>query len=196
MLNTAFAWFIGLTRIAKVVIVALSIGGFTALTTSGNGNTPTPANLNTTNTSSSKQNHVTHKTITDTEPIPYDTVENNDSSLAKGARTITTEGVDGERTVRYDVIYTNGVETSRVPISSEVTKDPVDKVIAVGTKTEEPKPSSNCDPNYAGGCVPIANDVDCGGGSGNGPAYFYGTARVIGYDTYGLDRDGDGYACE
>jgi len=57
-------------------------------------------------------------------------------------------------------------------------------------------PKASCDPNYAGACVPIASDVDCGGGSGNGPAYFYGTARVVGSDIYDLDRDGDGIACE
>ena len=59
-----------------------------------------------------------------------------------------------------------------------------------------PAASSSCDSNYSGGCVPIASDVDCGGGSGNGPAYFYGTATVVGVDIYGLDRDGDGIACE
>jgi outer membrane biosynthesis protein TonB len=61
-------------------------------------------------------------------------------------------------------------------------------------KTKKPAPS--CDPNYSGGCVPIASDVDCAGGSGNGPAYFSGTARVTGDDIYDLDRDGDGIACE
>lgn len=60
--------------------------------------------------------------------------------------------------------------------------------------TSNPKPS--CDPNYSGGCVPIASDVDCGGGSGNGPAYFWGTAKVVGIDIYDLDRDGDGIACD
>jgi hypothetical protein len=60
--------------------------------------------------------------------------------------------------------------------------------------TSSPKPK--CDPNYADACVPIASDVDCGGGSGNGPAYFYGTARVVGSDIYDLDRDNDGIACE
>jgi hypothetical protein len=59
-----------------------------------------------------------------------------------------------------------------------------------------PASASNCDPNYSGACVPIASDVDCGGGSGNGPAYLYGTATVVGVDIYGLDRDGDGIACE
>ena len=56
-------------------------------------------------------------------------------------------------------------------------------------------PSSDCDPNYSG-CVPIASDVDCAGGSGNGPAYVKGPVRVIGKDIYKLDYDGDGIGCE
>ncbi|WP_245906000.1 hypothetical protein [Mycolicibacterium palauense] len=51
-------------------------------------------------------------------------------------------------------------------------------------------------PNYAGACVPIASDVDCAGGSGNGPAYVAGPVQVIGTDIYGLDRDGDGVGCQ
>jgi hypothetical protein len=57
-------------------------------------------------------------------------------------------------------------------------------------------PKSNCDPNYTGACVPIASDVDCAGGSGNGPAYVRGPVYVVGRDIYGLDRDGDGVGCE
>ncbi len=56
-------------------------------------------------------------------------------------------------------------------------------------------PSSDCDPHYSG-CVPIASDVDCKGGSGNGPAYVAGPVRVTGDDIYDLDRDKDGQACE
>ncbi len=52
-----------------------------------------------------------------------------------------------------------------------------------------------CDPNYSG-CVPIASDVDCAGGDGDGPAYVSGPIRVIGRDIYHLDGDGDGIACE
>lgn len=54
--------------------------------------------------------------------------------------------------------------------------------------------ASGCDPNYTG-CVPIASDVDCAGGSGNGPAYT-GFTEVIGVDIYGLDADNDGLGCE
>ncbi len=53
---------------------------------------------------------------------------------------------------------------------------------------------SSCDPHYSGR-VPIASDVDCAGGSGNGPAYT-GYTTVIGSDIYDLDSDGDGQACE
>jgi hypothetical protein len=52
-----------------------------------------------------------------------------------------------------------------------------------------------CSPNYSG-CVPIASDVDCAGGSGNGPAYTSGPVTVIGSDIYGLDADNDGIGCE
>jgi hypothetical protein len=44
--------------------------------------------------------------------------------------------------------------------------------------------------------VPIASDVDCAGGGGNGPAYVSGPIRVTGTDKYGLDSDSDGVACE
>lgn len=55
--------------------------------------------------------------------------------------------------------------------------------------------SSSCHPSYDP-CVPVASDVDCAGGRGNGPAYVRGPVRVIGPDVYGLDRDGDGIGCE
>ena len=59
-----------------------------------------------------------------------------------------------------------------------------------------PAPQSSCDPNYSGACVPIASDVDCAGGSGNGPAYVAGPVRVIGSDIYKLDADRNGIGCE
>ncbi|MEM7439222.1 MAG: hypothetical protein AAF393_06455 [Pseudomonadota bacterium] len=59
-----------------------------------------------------------------------------------------------------------------------------------------PGTAQQCDPNYAEACVPIARDVDCKSGSGNGPAYVKGPVVVIGRDIYRLDRDGDKLACE
>jgi hypothetical protein len=54
----------------------------------------------------------------------------------------------------------------------------------------------NCDPNYEGACLdPNSPDYDCEGGSGDGPDYT-GPVQVVGDDPFGLDRDGDGSACE
>ncbi|MFC0158883.1 YHYH domain-containing protein [Mameliella alba] len=60
-----------------------------------------------------------------------------------------------------------------------------------------PRSGSGCHPSYAGICIPAnASDVDCAGGSGNGPVYARGPFQVVGPDVYGLDRDRDGWGCE
>jgi hypothetical protein len=103
---------------------------------------------------------------------------------------VRTNGVPGLRTRTFEVTVAAGVETGRKLVSEVVTRAPVAKVTAVGTREE-----SRCDANYSG-CVPIASDVDCAGGSGNGPAYVRGPITVTGSDIYGLDADHDGIACE
>ncbi|MEV1332315.1 G5 domain-containing protein [Micromonospora costi] len=130
------------------------------------------------------------RTVTETATIKYGQRTVKDPNLAEGKRVVRTKGVNGVRTLTYRVTVTDGVQTGKKLIKSVVTKQPVTQVVAVGTK-----PKSTCDPNYSG-CVPIASDVDCAGGSGNGPAYVSGPVRVIGSDIYDLDRDGDGYACD
>jgi hypothetical protein len=54
---------------------------------------------------------------------------------------------------------------------------------------------TDCHPNYTP-CVPVAEDVDCAGGDGDGPAYVEGPVTVVGEDLYGLDHDGNGTGCE
>ncbi|GIF71964.1 hypothetical protein Asi02nite_14820 [Asanoa siamensis] len=65
----------------------------------------------------------------------------------------------------------------------------------VRTKGVAGQTTRKSDANYSG-CVPVASDVDCPGGDGNGPAYVQGPVKVIGGDIYDLDRDGDGTACD
>lgn len=61
--------------------------------------------------------------------------------------------------------------------------------------TPRPAASSDCTPGYRP-CIPVgATDVDCAGGSGNGPRYT-GRVEVTGDDPYGLDSDHDGVGCE
>jgi hypothetical protein len=57
-----------------------------------------------------------------------------------------------------------------------------------------PRPAGNCHPSYTP-CVPVASDVDCEGGRGDGPRYV-GRVTVTGPDVYRLDDDDDGIGCE
>ena len=54
-------------------------------------------------------------------------------------------------------------------------------VAATVTASSTSAYSAGCDPNYDP-CVPVASDVDCASGSGNGPAYVEGPVTVIGLD--------------
>lgn len=45
-------------------------------------------------------------------------------------------------------------------------------------------------------CIGPGSDVDCLGGSGNGPRYVDGPVYINGSDPYDLDSDGDGVGCE
>lgn len=141
--------------------------------------------------------------VVTTEPVPFAATTVEDGALPSGQQQVTTAGQDGERTLTYRVRTVDGVEVGRELVTDIVSRAPVDQVTSIGTYVAPPPPpppaapaSNGCDPNYADACVPIASDVDCAWGSGNGPAYFDGVARVVGVDVYDLDRDGDGYACE
>lgn len=139
--------------------------------------------------------------VTTTETVPFAAVQVNDGVMAAGTTAITTVGVPGTLERVFRVTYIDGIESSRVQLSEAVTVAPVDEVTSIGTYVAPPPPppapaGGSCDSNYADACVPIASDVDCAGGSGNGPAYVSGIARVVGSDIYDLDRDGDGYGCD
>jgi hypothetical protein len=138
---------------------------------------------------------VTKRRDTEVETIPFSRSEVEDPDRDVGDSQVVTEGVDGRRTRVWIVTIVDGKETSRVKLSEEVT-EPIDEITAIGTRVPPRPPEPTCDPNYSGQCVPIASDVDCAGGSGNGPAYTYGPVRVVGSDIYDLDRDGDGIACD
>jgi hypothetical protein len=135
---------------------------------------------------------VEKRTVVERKSIAYKTRKVNDSSLDKGETRVRTAGVRGVRTLTYEVTVTDGEPTGRRLVNSEVTRKPVTKVVAVGTRTDS---GGNCQSGYSP-CVPIASDVDCAGGGGNGPEYVSGPIRVTGSDPYELDRDGDGIACD
>jgi uncharacterized protein YabE (DUF348 family) len=78
--------------------------------------------------------------VTEVQPVDFATVETPDPNAVEGDRTVTTEGVPGERTVTWRVTVTDGVETGREQLQSVVSTPAVDEQVAVGTqpKPEEP----------------------------------------------------------
>ena len=73
-----------------------------------------------------------------TEPVPFETVNQADPTLAKGQTKVLTAGQNGERTILTEVSVVDGQEVRRV-VESKVTKEPVSQILAVGTK-EDPQP--------------------------------------------------------
>ncbi|MWV57306.1 G5 domain-containing protein [Rathayibacter sp. VKM Ac-2754] len=144
---------------------------------------------------------VTTETVTETAVIPRATRTEDDPNADQGTSTFAA-GVDGVLTRTFEVVKHDGTEVSRSQTSEAVTTAAIDDVTRVGTRVPAPAPApepptdAGCDPNYSGACVPIASDVDCEGGSGNGPAYVRGPVTVIGSDIYDLNRDDDNIACD
>ena len=81
-----------------------------------------------------------------TEEVAFQTIEQEDATLAKGQTKVVQEGVVGERTIYTEVTIVNGEKSSKV-IENIITKEPVNKVIVVGTKEEvAPKPTQPVTP--------------------------------------------------
>ncbi|MGQ7614142.1 G5 domain-containing protein [Streptococcus suis] len=78
---------------------------------------------------------VTTEEISETKPVPFETIREEDPNLEAGKEVVAIEGKEGVRTIVYIVTKTDGVETSRVVKSDIITTPAVNKVIKVGTKT-------------------------------------------------------------
>ena len=145
------------------------------------------------------------------EPVPQqlpepavDNPEQSTTTLAKIAiasttnttATITTEApgtTARPTTTRLPTTTTQPVTTTTAPTTTTVAPTTTTRPTTTAPPATAAQPS--CHPGYSG-CVPIDTDVDCAGGSGNGPSYVRGPIRVLGDDPYDLDRNNDGIACE
>jgi len=76
---------------------------------------------------------VVSKDIKQVSSVAYSTVVKNDSSLNQGASKVLQQGQSGEKETVIRVMFENGKEVSRKLISETVNKQPVQKIVAVGT---------------------------------------------------------------
>ncbi|MDO9456923.1 G5 domain-containing protein [Nocardioides sp.] len=173
--------------------------------------TTTPATPETSETPISspepKAPTITYRTVRQRQRLPFERTVRMTGDLDRGVTRLARAGRAGVRVLVFRVKLRDGRPVGRQRVRTMVARRPVTRVVLRGTHVDpppEPKPrpapvaapQDDCDPNYSGACVPIDSDVDCGGGSGNGPSYLYGTATVVGSDIYDLDADNDGYGCE
>lgn len=72
--------------------------------------------------------------VVEEEVVGYEIIEENSASVDKGTKKVVTEGENGLANVTYRVVAKNGEVVEREEISREVVEQPVNKVVAVGTK--------------------------------------------------------------
>ena len=72
--------------------------------------------------------------VTYTESIDCPVVEVEDDTMFQGQTKVLDAGTPGEQVVNADIAYLNGVEQERTILSTEVTREATNKVVAVGTK--------------------------------------------------------------
>lgn len=136
-------------------------------------------------------------------PAPNETAEPVRSTTTTAAPTTTTERVTTTTTAAPTTTTTAPPTTTTAPpttttlppTTTTAPPPPTTAATLPPTTAAPPPPPSDCNPNYSG-CVPNDSDVDCAGGSGNGPSYVQGPVQIIGSDPYGLDADNDGVGCE
>ncbi|PPK65310.1 hypothetical protein V5P93_003748 [Actinokineospora auranticolor] len=160
--------------VGAVFVIAVATNNDDAKNTAAE-TTRTPATTTTTTTTTTTSTTTTTTTTT--------------ATVAPAAPLLTTELPAAPTTVAPAQPAQKPATKTTQPAPHTTTRPPAPKPVTTTTA------ASTCNPNYSG-CVPIASDVDCAGGSGNGPAYVSGPIRVIGSDVYGLDNDKDGIACE
>ena len=88
----------------------------------------------------------TTELVEETEVIDYNTVEKFTDQLPSGTTKIIQPGKKGQKTSRYSVTKVNGEETSRTFVESDITIEPEDKIIQVGTRVKEVREASESSP--------------------------------------------------
>lgn len=77
--------------------------------------------------------NVEKKELVQNESINFETVVEKDKNLDKSVSKVKSEGVNGEKQVTYEVVYRDGVETSRNVTSTKTIKEPKNEIVVKGT---------------------------------------------------------------
>jgi resuscitation-promoting factor RpfB len=86
-----------------------------------------------------KVTRIDREQVEETESIAFGTDETTNSSMFNDEEKVTRAGEAGERVKVYEVVLTDGKETSRKLVREKVTREPVSQKITVGTKKRPAK---------------------------------------------------------
>jgi murein DD-endopeptidase MepM/ murein hydrolase activator NlpD len=79
--------------------------------------------------------------VVETEAIPFTTTTKEDSSMYKGTSKVLQDGKEGKKEVTYRVTLENGKQVKKEALKEKVLAEPVEKIVAKGTKAV-PKPAA------------------------------------------------------
>lgn len=77
---------------------------------------------------------VTYKNETETQSVDFETVKKNSKDVELGKTKVQTEGKKGEALVTKRCKYIDGKKVSSEIVDTKITKEPVDRVVLMGTK--------------------------------------------------------------
>ncbi|SHJ13925.1 peptidoglycan DD-metalloendopeptidase family protein [Lutispora thermophila] len=77
--------------------------------------------------------------VTYTDKIPYEQKLEYSSSMYKDQTQVRVKGEYGEKEVKAEVVKINGIESERIILSENVTKEPKTQILVKGTKEPPPK---------------------------------------------------------
>lgn len=120
---------------SEKIAIALGVAAMAGLVLGGVALNATSPNKASSNQIQAQQIETEHtETETKKESISYETKTVEDDSIEYGQTIVRTEGSYGEKTYTYNVTYKGDKELSRELVKEEITKQPVTKVIAKGTR--------------------------------------------------------------
>lgn len=129
------------------------------------------------------------QTVTEDQVVPFPVEKVQDAARDVGYKEVRTPGVNGKRTVTYEIMMQNGRELSRSEIQSVVTEQPKKQVEVIGTKL------TNTFSGSFGEALARLRKCESGGrydrNSGNGyyGAYQYNISTWANYGGYRLPSD-------
>lgn len=91
------------------------------------------------------------------ERIAFQTQTTEDADLAEGTTNVTTAGVEGEKSIVYQIVRVDGEEESRTVVREEVLSQPVTKQVTVGTKVAAAPAASSAAPAASAATPAVSN---------------------------------------